>query len=170
MHVADRTGDAVLISAVPDGEIVFTRKKKGNGFLVSTKFNVANHANGRYPCRRYNTATEMLEKADTEDKLTVECIGSILNAVHQEGVSVNTVYSNIFDLKKGIIYLYHWHQFSEVVQLNVLNELAKAPSKSRIEDLFLQKTVDKANMKNTADIPDNFSFGILSSDSRRVAF
>jgi hypothetical protein len=148
LHVADRTGNAVVISAGPDGEIVFARKQRGDGFLVSTNFNLANYANGRYPCKRYDIAAEMLEKVNDEEKLTVEYIQSILDAVHQEGASVNTVYSNIFDLKNGIIYLYHWHQFYEVVQLNVLNELAKAPSKSRIEDLFLQETVDKAKKQN----------------------
>ena len=148
LHVADNTGDAVVISAGPDGEIVFTRKPKGDGFLVSTNFNLANYANGRYPCRRYDTATEMLEKVNSEDKLTVEYIRPILNAVHQEGPSVNTVYSNIFDLKNGIIYLYHSHQFDEVVQINVLNELAKAPKKVRIKNLFSKQTVDKAKKQN----------------------
>ena len=90
----------------------------------------------------------MLEKVDTEHKLTVEFIRSILNAVHQEGASVNTVYSNIFDLKNGIIYLYHSHQFDEVVQINVSSELAKAPLKNRIEDLFSQKTIDTAKRQN----------------------
>jgi hypothetical protein len=148
LHVADRTGDAVVISAGPDGEIAFTRKQKENGFLVSTNFNLANRANGRYPCIRYDIATEMLGKVNNEEKLTVEYIQSLLNAVHQEGPSVNTVYSNIFDLKKGIIYLYHSHQFDEVVQLNVSNELAKAPSRIRIEDLFSQETIDKAKKQN----------------------
>jgi hypothetical protein len=55
LHVADSTGDAVVISAGPDGDIVFTRKKKGNGYLVSTNFNRANQKNGRYPCWRYDT-------------------------------------------------------------------------------------------------------------------
>lgn len=51
MHFADKTGDAVIISAGEDGEMVFTRKKSGDGFLVSTNFNVANPSNGfGYPC------------------------------------------------------------------------------------------------------------------------
>jgi hypothetical protein len=39
--LADATGDAVVISADSTGEIVFTRKPKGDGFLVST-----NHGEG----------------------------------------------------------------------------------------------------------------------------
>ena len=51
MQFADATGDAVIISAGADGEVVFTRKPRGDGYLVSTNFNVANPANGYgYPC------------------------------------------------------------------------------------------------------------------------
>ena len=51
--LADPTGDAVVISADSTGDIVFTRKPKGDGFLVSTNFNRARPENryGRYPSR-----------------------------------------------------------------------------------------------------------------------
>ena len=145
VHLADATGDAVVISAGPDGEIAFTRKQKGDGHLVSTNFNRANPKNGRYPCRRYDTTVAMLEEIQDEDGLTVDHFRSILNAVHQKGPLVNTVYSNVFDLRDGIIYLYHWHQFDEVVTLNVAEELARAPSPTRIRDLFSQETVNRAS-------------------------
>ena len=144
LHVADRTGDAVIISAGPGGEIAFTRKQNGDGYLVSTNFNRANPQNGRYPCRRYDTAVAMLEKIQDEADLTPDYFRSILDAVHQEGPFANTVYSNVFDLKHGNIYLYHWHQFAEVVTLDVAEEIAKAPSPARIRDLFSEDTVDKA--------------------------
>jgi hypothetical protein len=52
-------GDAQ--SAGADGELVFTHKPRGDGFLVSTNFNVANPANSfSYPCWRYDTARERL--------------------------------------------------------------------------------------------------------------
>jgi len=150
VHLADRTGDAVVISAGPDGEIAFTRKQKGNGYLVSTNFNRANPKNGRYPCWRYNTTLAMLKEIQGEDDLTADHFRSILDAVHQEGPLVNTVYSNSFDLKNGIIYLYHWHQFDEVVTLNVAEELARAPSPTRIRDLFSHKTVHQASKEYLA--------------------
>ena len=145
VHLADATGDVVVISVGPDGEIAFTRKQKGNGYLISTNFNRANPKNGRYPCWRYDTTVAMLEEIQSEDDLTADHFRSILDAVHQGGPSVNTVYSNIFDLKYGIIYLYHWYQFDEVVKLNVAEEIARAPSPTRIRDLFSQETVDQAS-------------------------
>jgi len=145
VHVADATGDAVIISAGTDGEIAFTRKMKGNGYLVSTNFNRANPENGRHPCWRYDTAAGMLETIQDEDGLTADHFRSILDAVHVEGPSVNTVYSNSFDLRHGIIYLYHWHQFDEVVTLAVPEVIAGTPSPVRIRDLFSQETVDRAS-------------------------
>jgi hypothetical protein len=150
LHVADGKGDAVVISAGPDGEIAFTRKQKGNGYLVSTNFNRANPKNGRYPCWRYDTAVAMLEEIQDEDDLTVDYFRSILDAVHQEGPSVNTVYSNMFDLKNGIVYLYHWHQFDEIAKFNVAEEVTRTLSPTRIGDLFSQETVDKASKKYLA--------------------
>ncbi len=77
-------------------------------------------------------------------RFTSDYFRSILDAVHQEGPCANTVYSNTFDLKQGIIYLYHWHQFDEVVTIDVATEITKAASPARIRDLFSQKTVDQA--------------------------
>ncbi len=63
MHFADKTGDAVIVSAGMDAEIVFTRKTQGDGFLVSTNFNVANPSNGYgYPCWRFDKANDLLEQ------------------------------------------------------------------------------------------------------------
>ncbi len=145
IHLADATGDAVVISAGPDGELAFTRKEKGNGYLVSTNFNLAFYQEDEREglCRRYDTAVSMLEKIEDENDLTVEYFASILDAVHAEGSSTNTLYSNVFDLKNGLIYLYYWHQFDEVVTLNVTEEVAENPSPTRIEDLFLQETVEE---------------------------
>lgn len=65
--------------------------------------------------------------------------------MHEEGLFNKTLYSNIFDLKNRVIYLNHWHQFDEVVVLNVEEELTKARYNIRIKDLFSQATVGKAS-------------------------
>jgi len=152
--LADAKGDAVVIGAGPDGELVFTRKKPGDGYLVSTNFNRANPKNAySYPCERYDKAVEMLAKIQDEDDLTVDYFKSILDATHVEdgqfeGAPVNTLYSNIYDLRNGIIHLYYWHQFDEVVKLDVAERIGKGAFKSRISDLFSKETVDRALAKN----------------------
>ena len=145
--MADATGDAAVFSAGPDGELAFTRKPKGDGYLVSTNFNRANPKNtyrGSYPCWRYNTADEMLQKIKSEEDLTVDYFKSILDAAHVESARGNTLYSNVFDLKNGIIYIWHWHQYEEVATLKVAEELAKRPKPTRIKDLFSEETVRRA--------------------------
>lgn len=145
--MADTTGDAVVISAGRDGELAFTRKPEGDGYLVSTNFNRANPKNtfqGSYPCWRYNKAVEMLEKIEDEEDLTVDYFRNILDAAHVESAVGNTLYSNVFDLKNGVIYLYYWHQFEEVATLNVAEEIARKPKPTRIKDLFSRETVRQA--------------------------
>jgi len=148
--LADATGDAVVISAGPDGELAFTRKQEGDRVLVSTNFNRANPDNryGDLPCWRYDTATTMLEEIQGEEDLTIDYFRSILDAVHVEGAETNTVYSNVFDLRNGVIYLYHWHQFDEVIVLNVAEELARSSGHTepyRIHDLVSAETADRAD-------------------------
>ena len=71
VFLADSTGDAIVISAGKDGEMAFTRRKPGEGYLVSTNFNRANPENAwSYPCKRYDKAVEMLAKFHKENDLT----------------------------------------------------------------------------------------------------
>jgi hypothetical protein len=144
VHIADATGAAAVMSAGADGELTFTRKDQGDGYLVSTNFNLAYPENGTLPCWRYDTATRMLDGIFEETVLDVEQLRMVLDAVHQEGPSFNTVYSNIFDLRQGVIYLYHWYQFDEVVVLDVEETLAQDASSDRIRSLFSQSTQDEA--------------------------
>jgi hypothetical protein len=144
--LADATGDAVIIGAGPDGGLAFTRKPQGDGYLVGTNFNRANPENryGDPPCRRYDTAVEMLEQIETETDLDVGHVQSILDAVHVEGAEQNTLYSNVFDLRNGVIYLYYWHQYGQVVTLDVQDQIDKKASTTRLSELFSQETVEQA--------------------------
>jgi hypothetical protein len=146
MLLADATGDAVVVGAGRDGELAFTRKPPGDGFLVSTNFNRANPDNrlGGYPCPRYEKATEMLGRIQGESDLTVEALRSIVDAVHVQGPGINTLYSNVMDLRRGIVYLYYWHQYGEVVALDVAREIAKVSKPTPLRDLFSPQTVEQA--------------------------
>ena len=138
MQFADASGDAVIISAGVDGELVFTRKPAGDGFLVSTNFNVANPSNGYgYPCWRYDTATERLsELLNQETELTAQDATDVLDAVHTEGGSSWTLESVIADLPNGVVYLYTFYQFDQPLVLNVADEIAKAPPPTMLSYMF----------------------------------
>jgi len=95
----------------------------------------------------YDTAVAMLEKVNHEDDLTVDYFRSVLTAVHRESASVNTIYSNICDLRNGRVYLYYFHQFYQVVELNLAEELAQGERTIQIRDLFSSETVAAASAK-----------------------
>ena len=137
MHFADKTGDAVIISAGKDGEMVFTRKQPGDGFLVSTNFNVANPANAyTYPCWRYDKANEMLgQLINREGSLNFNNVTDVMDAVHQEGASW-TIETLVADLTNGIMYLYYFYQYDVPVIINVKDELANPGEAGPLSRLF----------------------------------
>ena len=141
IHIADATGDAVVISAGRNGEVVFTRKTTGDGYLVSTNFNLANPDNGTKGWR-YDTATSMLDKLISSGEISIESIGNILEAVHLNNLTTYTMYSNIFDLKNRKIYLYYLSQYDELVELDLTEEILKGKRIVEMRDLFRADTVE----------------------------
>lgn len=164
--LADATGDAVVISAGKDGELAFTRKPPGDGYLLTTNFNRSNPENtfaGSYPCWRYDRAARMLEQVGSSQPLTVDFFRSILEAVHIEGAVGNTEYSNVIELRDGVIHLNHWHQYDETASIHVAEEIAKHVSGRRsvggevvqpvpvpIKNLFTRQIVERAEREHQA--------------------
>lgn len=84
----------------------------------------------------------MLDELVKESDLTVESLTSVLNAVHQEGLRDSTLYSNIFDLKSGIAFLYDRHRYGRVAKLDVVETIKKKRPPKQIKDLFLQEKLN----------------------------
>lgn len=146
MQFADASGDAVIISAGLDGELVFTRKPPGDGFLVSTNFNVADPSNGYgYPCWRYETAQRLLDQLVSQEyELTARDAASVLEAVHVEGGASWTIESLVADLPKGVVYLYYFYQFDRPVVLNVAEEIANPRNPGSLSKLFSDEVQQEA--------------------------
>lgn len=149
MHFADAGGDAVIISAGPDGELVFTRKPVGDSFLVSTNFNVANPSNGNdYPCWRFDSAQRALEQLmDQRDVLTVGDAAAVLDITHVEAAASWTIGSMLADLSAGTVYLYYFHQFDQPVVLNVAEQLANPPEPGPLSLLFPEQVQEEAGRR-----------------------
>ena len=135
IHIADASGDAVVISPGNDGEITFTRKSAGEGYLLSTNFNLAIPEKGPVDFR-WDTATSMLDTLGESQTLTPEFAGEILKAVHLKTLTTHTLYSNVSDLKNGDIYIYYMSQYDEAVKLNIADELAKGQRVIEARSLF----------------------------------
>ena len=142
---ADATGASAVIGAKKNGNLSIVRKK--GDYQVSTNFSLANPEFGAstYPCSRYDIANEMLENME---ELSVDYFEKILAATHQEA-TYPTVYSNICDLTKKEIYVYNFHNFEEVVKLNLEEELKKGKHDYDFSSLFPRKTHAQINFENT---------------------
>ena len=146
LHFADATGDAVIISAGADGEMVFTRISPDDGFLVSTNFNVANPSNGYgYPCWRYDRAGEMLGKLLAgEAPVTSRDITGVMDAVHVSSGSGWTIETMVADMVNGIVYIYFFYQYDRPLVLNVRQELANPREPGPLSMLYPQDVRDEA--------------------------
>jgi hypothetical protein len=117
--LADKEGNSILIN--PTGII----EKKGN-FQVNANCNMINK---KLSCRRPEIVNGELSKSK---KNKVEFLKEILNKTHQEGENLTTLYSTIFDLKRGIVYVYLFHNYETAYKIDLKAELKKG---YRIENL-----------------------------------
>jgi len=149
LHFADKTGDAVIVSAGIDGEMVFTRKTSGDGFLVSTNFNVANPSNGfGYPSWRYDKATEMMKQIiEKNGAPDINDATSVLDGVHVEKGSSWTIGTMVTDLTDGIMYLYYFYQYDKPVILNIKGEFANPHSEGPFSSLFPEEVKAEAEKR-----------------------
>jgi hypothetical protein len=113
----DKTGASAIIGWI-NGEFKITRKK--GAYQVMTNFSVSNPELGDFPCLRYEIASDLLNRGD----VSIKSFRNILSAVHQEG-RARTVYSNIYDLNQGLIYVYNHHNFENAVVIDMDEELEK---------------------------------------------
>jgi hypothetical protein len=165
LHFADAKGDAVIISVGEEGEMVFTRKSPGDGFLVSTNFNVANHSNSYgYPCWRYDKAEELLRNLiETKDPLTIRDAVAIMESVHVEKGASWTLETMVADLVNGVVYIYYFFQYDRPVVLNVSNELSNPREPGPLSKLFpedVQKEAVRRYHAARANLRTNWIVGI----------
>jgi hypothetical protein len=123
--IIDAGGDAAIVQG---DEII----RKVGRFQVSTNFRQSPPNPSAPKCQRYAIAMEML---GASNEPSVPLFRSVLAATHQEGDGP-TQYSNIYDLKKLVVHVYHFHNFENVVTLDLRKELEKGPRTLEIKSLF----------------------------------
>jgi hypothetical protein len=96
---------------------------------------------------RYRLAVRLLEESDG---VTIDLIRRVLSATHWEeysGSMTVTLYSYICDLKRGDIYIYNFHDFDQIVKINLQEELAKGEAVRTIASLFPYETFAERRYK-----------------------
>ncbi|MCK4679020.1 MAG: hypothetical protein KAT48_12870, partial [Bacteroidales bacterium] len=122
-------GDSSGHSMIVEGDHIIVIE---DSYQVLTNFYQSHPELGGYPCWRFETASEML---NSNNELTPYFAGSILAATHQEG-KYPTQYSNIYDLKNGLIYLFYYHNYEEFIKIDLNEELNKGYRSYNIPELF----------------------------------
>ncbi|MGD2252541.1 MAG: hypothetical protein PVF70_06465 [Anaerolineales bacterium] len=120
--VADSTGDSAIIEL---GTVV----RKSSSYQVATNFRTS--STEPITCERYLTAEAMLASAEA---FTVDLFRDILDAV--QNAAGGTTYSNIYDLKQRIVYVYFYHDFEHPVVFNLDEELEQGAHVYELPDLF----------------------------------
>lgn len=122
----DKDGNSVIIEG--DEFIV-----KDQDYQLATNFYQSQiEDRGEIPCERYKLADKLLKKSQT----TVESFRKILSSVHQEGDWGGTQYSQVYDLNSKTIYLYLFHNFENVVKINLDDEFDKGKRLLDLSSLF----------------------------------
>jgi hypothetical protein len=127
--VADRTGASMVVE-YGQGRVQFVRSD--TWYQIATNFVMSNIKGGKFPCWRYRAADKLMSAAK---RLSVELIREALEKTRQSGRS-RTVYSNICDLKRGLIHVYNLGDFDEVVVLDLAEELKKGQRQTALASLF----------------------------------
>jgi penicillin V acylase-like amidase (Ntn superfamily) len=122
-QIADSSGDA----AVLEGDAIIRKK---NDFIISTNFRQSEHPDGKWPCLRFKRAEEMLKESAGDASLEF-CV-DILEATAQ----LSTQYSNVYDLKNRMIYIYHFHDFQHMLKVDLKEELRKGYHVEQLPSLF----------------------------------
>jgi len=122
-------GDATGDSAIIEGDAIVRKKTT---FQVATNVRQSAAESPESQCPRYALASGLLRGTD---RFTVDLFRRVLAATHQEH-DTPTVYSMVYDLKRKIVYLYHFHNFENVVVMDLKEELAKGKRVLSLPDLF----------------------------------
>ncbi|MCG6191427.1 C45 family peptidase [Maribellus maritimus] len=119
----DKFGSSIII----EGDTIITRK---GDYQICTNFYQSVHDRSNAPCWRYRNVEETLKRnTNLLIKLIKEALSSAQNPVF-------TQYSVIYDLKKGVIYLYFFRDYNNQKIFILKDEFQKGEHFYLLPDLF----------------------------------
>ena len=133
MFVVDKGGDAAVIEG---DEII----RKTGSYQVVTNFYRSRVKENRQPCEWYKPSCMQYKRAErmlTEaGAASVPLFRDILEATHRDISFTRTLYSNIYELKNGLVHLYYLHDFDHEVVIDLEKELKKGRHYYPLSTLF----------------------------------
>jgi len=129
LRYVDKTGRYLYV----DGDSLVIGEKN---YFVQT--NVRPYENKK--CWRFDKATRLLEHSYNP---TISYVKSIMDSVHQETKWGGTLYTTVYDLNNGKVYLYHFYDYDNVVTFDLKEELKKGDRILNIPELFPNNEIGK---------------------------
>jgi hypothetical protein len=123
------------------------------------------------PLSFYQKGRKYLEnKKDT----SISFCSSVMNTMQQEKVwGAGTMYTTVYDLKEGIVYLYFFRDYSHVIKFDLNKELAKNNYSLNIPELFPENKKGQDFLKNYNEISNELDLlknEDIFNDSLRYSF
>lgn len=118
----DRTGKYLYI----DGDDLIIGQDE---YIIQTNRHLLEHKG----CQRFEKASRILE---SRRNTSVDFCKSVMDSIHQEGNWGGTQYTTIYDLNNGVVHLYYFHNFENVITFNLKEELKKGNRVLNIPELF----------------------------------
>ncbi len=125
-----RTSTAVLADTT--GQTAFVSWKDGSIEIAKCKGFCVSGYGGEAVVAKHNKLKGSIDK---------DRVRQLLDTAHQKG-DYPTLYSNIYDLKKKVVYLYNFHNFDEEVEIDLMEELRKGSHSVELSTLF-EKQIDE---------------------------
>lgn len=98
----------------------------------------------------YHKGKKLLER---QKDTSISFCSSVMDTMHQErNWGAGTMYTTIYDLNEGTIYLYFFRDYTHVVKLNLNQELKKMDYSLVIPDLFPENNKGQVFLKNYNEI------------------
>jgi choloylglycine hydrolase len=97
----DFTGDCAVFEWM-EGKLHIIRKGDDENYQVVTNYWLTDPSIGGYPCNRYNTAVDLLQKQSP----SIELCATILNTTKQNWGDGGTLYSNIYNISNKEVYVF----------------------------------------------------------------
>jgi len=138
--IADRSGESIVCEWIKGKPTII--RKTGSRQLI-TNFLLSKPKLGNYPCTRFDAVSKWFDNSETP---TVKVCADALKLAATGG----TIYSQVYDLPKGEVYVYYRHNFDHSVKVNLGEELRKGPHQVMLKDAFQDLTESLAVPKITA--------------------
>jgi hypothetical protein len=136
IFITDKTGDSAII----EGDV--TVRKTGNYQAVGM-FYQSKRKDKKEPCEFYQVNCEQYKAAvailGNLQNISVEDFRKILQATYRSSWYIETLYSYIFDPKKGLLHVYYLHNFDDVAVINLNDELKQGNHSYDLSTLFAKK-------------------------------